>query len=259
MREITNKAKEEADKEIERRYREESGLKFSLGKHEIKIPRKIISALEEKIRVYEVEDIEDLERNYDVLSKTSSVPPCIWFFGLRIFPLYIIDKDLRHSLGDKSRDELRRLTQMDASEMSLKVNYNVTLIENVYLGNFDFIKRKSFEACEFDIRDRCNKVIRGLFVYHHIPPEGEDDRKKKELGKALAASEAVTFDLQSIALSEYYMTKRNGIYMPRGKKLWVQSIYRRGKSEEPIDIPHDEKPTEIPSDILIRTPILIGV
>ena len=94
-----------------------------------------------------------------------------------------------------------------------------------------------FKACEFDIKDKYDKTIKGVFVYWHRPYKEGDEILQQQLAKVLESDGSTTFDLLFEALSEDYRTKKT--HIPRGKKLLVKDIYNRSgeKSKESIFIP----------------------
>ena len=187
-----------------------------------------------KLRYYEVDSIEDLKRNYEKLSKVL----CIELSYEQRKIKNKIFSEMMEYYGNEM-EEYFNLTGgrfHKFSVLGIEFNLNPTFIQNVYLDNFDFIKRKSFEAFEFDIKDIYNEKIKGVFVYfdNGFRPE-ENNIAKKQMVKVISSLPSVSFDLDFIVLPENDKIKTNGSYVVRGKKLSVKGIYRieeRNKEED---------------------------
>jgi|GEM_PF-3575871 len=258
--------KEITDNFLEENLAETGDEKSTLyyGDYKAKLSKKIWFEVERKKRYFEVNNIKDIERNYDALSKNSYLPLsyCLWDFINGIPVLFNLAESKNsessnsetQSSGDPDLNELKEyfdLTWHNKTKFSFKRNLNYAFISNVYLGNFNFIKKKSFGACELDIRDNHNKTIRGVLAYRHHPIEPKDDSLEPQLAKVLSASESTPFDLEFQALSENYKIKQKGVYIPRGKKLLILDIHRRdGGSDENTDFPKAKFPR-------VRAPQLI--
>lgn len=240
MKKITDEFKIKKIKNMDK-YLREDGYPLKIGDKEVRIPKRIIESLEKKMNLYEIENVKDLKENYHILSKVSFPP--------MDFMLWVVGETLNGNLDGfsliekadpKELDLLFELSHSASSRRELGVNYNQSVMDNVYLSNFNFIKNKLFEACEFDIRDRHEDLVRGVSVYKGGPLLGLEDLSEK-IKIALSASEAEPFDITFLALSERYLVEKNGILVPRGKKIFVADIRRsKGKSENIEDVPSDD-------------------
>jgi hypothetical protein len=244
MKEITEKS---LPIEVELSYEVYEEWKLRWCEQEINVPRRVISAIEKKVRLYEVDDIKDLERNYDTLTKTSRIPLPIWSWLISTyFSLLIKDKNFRReqfriqNVYDKMYKDKEFLLTWTGSSIS-KFNFNIVSIDNVFLRNINIIKNKSFEASKFDIKDRHDRTIEGIFVYHHVPSQEQDELSKKQLEEVLTAYDSTKFDLQFIAFLEYYNQKRH-----LRKRLLIHDIRKnRGKSYQSIDVPYNTSKSPI--------------
>ncbi len=236
MKEIKDYSKK-LEEEIDLHYMVDAP-KAKVGKCEIRIPRKVIRAFERKSRFYEVSDVNDLNENYTVLSKSSFLPIGVFLWLFRTLPKVLINNP--YGLKDETLDSFNSREYRDLvcehPCYPLLANLNTTTVDNVYLENFEFTKKVFFEACEFDIRDRDSNYIRGVYVCHKSSDtDSENNLSREQLAKVLNAPESTTFDLGLIVLSEWYRIIKNGRVEPRGKKVRVSSIHRFDEDKIPTE------------------------
>ncbi|MFH1072418.1 MAG: hypothetical protein V1743_03240 [Nanoarchaeota archaeon] len=229
-------------------YKSEKGYAFTVMDCEITIPQKLLSVMEAKTRLYEVEDIADLQRNYRSLLKQSFIPPQLLKCAVQGLISMRKSEELRSSLDEYFRFEHEEFTELTSTQPSsaLRMNLNHCSIDNVCLGNFSFTKRQFFELCEFDVIDTYQNSLRGIFVYYYffVPPENE--AAQQELRKVLAASETTRFDLDFSAMPEQYSRGRKK--QQRGRKIKVHRIHKSGEKIKERE--------DIPSGNSARTPVL---
>ena len=246
MKESSNEFTDKFNRELEEV--DEEKLYFEDGIHRILVPKKVLYDLEKRARHYEVDDIEDLNGNYGILSRTKfppfsvlswtikTIPPLVWKYG-------------GGSFSPPQPQEYHDLICDHHNRFSPKINLNFVSIDNVYLRNFSFIKKDSFEACEFDIEDRRDNQIRGVFIYRdsYRVIGGERESSQRQLEKVLDSPETSSFDLLVTAMSEDYKLNEKGVEKPRGKRLHVHNIHRQEEDKENLEIPQDDSTIDIPS------------
>jgi len=252
MKEVTDTLKTKIEDKVQDLYTNQEGVSFRYGDHRFQMPEKVFFALEEKMRYYETENVDDIRKNYSALSKTSRIPfSVIWWILTKMAPELAKDPAFKNK-SRIERKEYLDLTYPSTGRGDPNITMNLTSLENVYLDNLRFIKRRSFEACEMDIMDKDMECINGIFVYQHVPYQDFDDLNKEQLGKALGAPQATLFDIIFTAMPEDYVVERFGIKSKRGKKLHIQSIKKnKGKDEEPI-MPFIDKFSGTPTLQLVR-------
>ncbi len=154
MKEITDTLRDKIEDKIKNMYSTQNGVSFRCGDHKFQIPENVLFALEKKVRYYETENVDDIRKNYSELSRTSKVPfTAIWWTLTKMAPELLKDP----AFANRNIDERKEYLDLSCPKKrrgGLEIVMRLTSIENVYLDNFRFIKRRSFEACEMDIMDK---------------------------------------------------------------------------------------------------------
>jgi len=142
------------------------------------VPYKAAESFLKKIDLYELTDIKEIKDNYQTISSSKHLPLTVWieviktaFKGI-LDVESIFDKNLKHT----SDENLKVYGEMSFGSF-IKPNFNLCLLENVYLNNFEFTKNDYFEAVEFDILDIRGDKIKGVFMYNS---PGNTEGEKKE-------------------------------------------------------------------------------
>lgn len=283
MKEITSDVYETTKQELSLKNMVDGPVKIGYKEENIVIPEHILHVFHEKLRYF---DIEDIEKNYDFLSNPERIPKEIsdWY----LLEKFEIDKDEKRKngvlrnvyeylfrlyymniepwftgfdterlmeretgLSKEQRKEARKYNELtsfglprnsDNKTMILDAfygsyNFNIALLYGVNMRDFNHIISENFKVCEFDIVDRKDKMMRGVFSYKNINKESYEG-KEEELNSALNALETEKFILTFRVLSEDYSILGSNGYFPRGKKLLVESIEREnGGDNELLETP----------------------
>ncbi len=240
MRDITNKLEPD---ELHKRMESAFGhTTLRVGETEITVPGEVVSALQQSVRLYEVDDISDIIENYGRLSETRPFP--------EEWVLFRVNALMPQLMQDRAFAEYCRNAQSDQLLVALEGDvgccmYSVVSIHNVYLANFASHKGKVVHAFEFDVVDRYHQSMRGIFAYKQVPEieVGFNDWAEKKVQMVVASPSAATFDLHFLVLNEHYVIQRGPEPVPRGRQLLVHSIDRmQGEPEEtPIGVAGDEE------------------
>ncbi|MBI4144282.1 hypothetical protein HY486_03475 [Candidatus Woesearchaeota archaeon] len=239
MRDITEGelAKEIAKLEdmLQKEEEQDSGLQTRAG---IKIPRWFLRKFLGKVRLYETEDVQDILDNYSTLSKAERVPiSCVAWVALKTITnkkFYSFAKEASDVLDCRLKD----LTFPNTNTLKQVVNF--AAVDNVRLCSPKIVKSEKWEVCEFEIVDRYDWSIRGVFKYRDtLENDSTNEEKAKQIAQVLNAPDSQTFDIQFIAMAENYLihTYKSAFKQPRGKKLLVHNIHRTKGDKEKIDTP----------------------
>ena len=208
----------------------------------LSLPISLVNSFIRKTRIYSTEDVRDIIANYDRISSARFSPSLIGY-AIRLVMFSTSKMARKTKIFDDLGSRLELLDAVSPEDEILyeeltcvarfsKFNFNLANVDNVYLHNFEFLKRYSFEAVEFDISDIEGSALKGVFVYKHPFYEDESEKRdiaaQKELELVLMSDGKTAFDLDYTAMDERFQLKRNGLYIPRGKKILVDHINKLG-------------------------------
>ena len=250
MREITDLVKDITDKQLEEKYGNQP-IEITIAGQKVYFSKRLYRFYEKKLHYYTLDDLRDLHGHYDFLSQTAFFPLTFIPVALSIgFKLHKQNPLVFHQPANDAvlYDEL---TEEGSSRKMFRMSKHHCTLDNMYLDNFSFIHRQSFDACTLTVTDGTAEKIDGVFVYRHFPKIDKwDDQLKTQLTSVLAAEAATPFDILFTPMHPNYPVQKHGEIQPRGKKLLIQ--YIQWKKEEP-------ESAKIPSIYSTHPPVLIGV
>ncbi len=244
MREITDDKREEDRLKIRMAYFLDEVPTIGQGESKVELPKALVEEVQTYVRIFEVDDIRDLRENYAALSQTSKLPKCM----VKWLSKQNYDATGLKDMTPQEYMEFLALTHAADAAWKFEHNFNQVMLPHVYLQNPRYIKRKTFEACQFDILDRHFEMMPGVYFYRHNPPMSIDDTLQTQLAAAVNASPLTTFELGVQVMGRKFPVFKNGRFSPRGEMLYIHDIQKSdGRGDAPADIytPSESEPVAV--------------
>ena len=169
MREITESYLEKELSKAEKIIREKGSLKLRFFGEELEIPEFFLRQYERFTKAYELDDVNDIKQNYQTLSTGTELPYFsnvrrnMWGFR------YVVPIVLRHKEEMlRNESEIKELKYLAGLNKETNGTPSFGNIDNIYFENLEFNRKHLFEACEFDVLDKYDDRIRGIFVYKNL-------------------------------------------------------------------------------------------
>ncbi len=240
MKEITKKEVSRLEKELEQKYYSKDDLpKVNIGESEFSIPRNILNKIEQKMRVYEVDDIKDLKNNYFELTKENIVPFSIVKWMAKIaFDAYKNDPHIKTLMEDAKYEGINDVLRNKKAGFIPKINLNFITIDNLYIDNFRDINKSAFDACEFDLFDMHGERIEGVMIYRKYSYR-VNEKLLEKIQMAKSANGATAFDITTQALPETYLDLPIKREIRADKKLHILDIRYNREAKSDIEVSPD--------------------
>jgi len=244
-------------------------------KIKFKVPEEIILEGMKQIKIFEVYSVKDLLDNYQFLSRVSDSTEYFkkWKEARKEANNYekgFIKEDKRKLIKFDVEDSIEKISGLLTrfEELVELVEYNklisqgtslyqtinqVVSLENVYLRDFNFKNKKLYDAVEFDVTDKNNDLVGGIFIYRCPRQNKISEFEKVILEEIVSSNPQTQFNLICRALNEDYpVGEKDGKTLTRGKKLLVHTIMRHyDKGESENDVPYPSVKIDSPLSCLV--------
>ena len=222
---------------------------IKIGKLEVDIPKNITYKIVSLAKLWEADNVSDIIENYNQVNKTTTnimlLPE-----NMKILEKVWKDSIVSANLTYEDAREIERLIKEDdivSKQINTElgwgrkvVNYNMIILENIYIGNCKLSETKQYNKWNLNIKDKNNNIIPGIVIYAKKPIAPKDLSLEESIDLATSYSDyTIPFDIIFQALPVYRIDTSQP-QMPgavvetvyKGQKLIIHSIDKTGGNKK---------------------------